>query len=332
MCDVYLMTQGTRAGIASNQMVVTRNDKEISRIPFQTIDTISVYGNVQLTTQLIGHCLNQNVPVSFFSGAGFYKGELQSQDQINVELQRHQTEIYNNSALCLAFAKRIIDAKIHNQRILLRRYSGYCPEEAEKGINELKTLLRKMKDSDSLEKVMGYEGLAARVYFGTLGKLVVPELGFNGRSKRPPRDPFNALISLGYTLLHNEIGAKISASGIYPYFGIMHKDRSGHKALASDLTEEWRPIIADSLAMSLINGKELHRADFVWNEDGVFLKQYAMKEYIEKYRERMDKEYIYLNDDRDKENVHALIKKQTNGIVQMLRKGDIECYQPVKIR
>ena len=121
MCDVYLMTQGTRAGIASNQMVVTRNDKEISRIPFQTIDTISVYGNVQLTTQLIGHCLNQNVPVSFFSGAGFYKGELQSQDQINVELQRHQTEIYNNSALCLAFAKRIIDAKIHNQRTELCR-------------------------------------------------------------------------------------------------------------------------------------------------------------------------------------------------------------------
>ena len=72
MCDVYLMTQGTRAGIASNQMVVTRNDEEISRIPFQTVDTISVYGNVQLTTQLIGHCLNQNVPVSFFFGEGFY--------------------------------------------------------------------------------------------------------------------------------------------------------------------------------------------------------------------------------------------------------------------
>ena len=332
MCDIYLMTQGTRAGIENNRMVVSKNGEQLNSVPFQTIDTISVYGNVQLTTQLIGACLSRSVPVSLFTGTGICKGEILSPGSVNVSLQRLQTQVYYQPELCLAFAKTIIRAKIHNQRVLIRRYASVNTVSAEAGIRVLRNIEQKMENADTEEKLMGYEGISARVYFQTLGQLVNPQFAFKGRSKRPPTDPFNALISLGYTLLHNEIGAKISAKGLNPYFGIMHKDRNGHKALASDLIEEWRPVIADALAMSILNGRELLADDFVRSEGGVYLTPAALKKYTLKFRERMDREYVYLLDDTSRADVHTLIQKQIEGVVRVLRKGDAQCYQPVRIR
>ena len=104
---------------------------------------------------------------------------------------------------------------------------------------------------------MGYEGAAARIYFSTLGKLIDSEFIFSGRNKRPPLDPFNSMISLGYSIILNEIYGKLEGKGLNPYFGILHKDREKHPTLASDMMEEWRAVLIDTLVMGMLNGQPL---------------------------------------------------------------------------
>lgn len=114
---------------------------------------------------------------------------------------------------------------------------------------------------------MGYEGLAARVYFSALDMLIDKDFHFTGRSKRPPKDPFNSMISLGYSILLNEIYGKLQAKGLNPYFGFIHSDREKHPTLASDMMEEWRAVIVDTTVMSMINGHEIHQNQFTKDEE-----------------------------------------------------------------
>ena len=131
---------------------------------------------------------------------------------------------------------------------------------------------------------MGYEGTAAKIYFKILGTLIEPEFSFKGRSKRPPLDPFNSMISLGYSIIMNELYGKIEGKGLNPYFGVMHKDREKHPTLASDLMEEWRAVLIDSTVLSMINGHEITKEEFytMTEQPGVFLEKDALRKYIKK--------------------------------------------------
>lgn len=134
--------------------------------------------------------------------------------------------------------------------------------------------------------MMGYEGNASKVYFKSLGQLVNSNFKFYNRSKMPPRDPFNAMLSLGYTLLLYEIYTAISLKGLNPYAGFMHKDKQGHPALASDMIEEWRPVIVDSLVMKLIQNNDILLNDFYNDGDAVLLTKSGLKKFIQSFEKR----------------------------------------------
>ena len=148
-------------------------------------------------------------------------------------------------------------AKVKNQEALLRRYARSKEQDLTEEIKMMDICCRKIRKSLSYSQMMGYEGSAARYYFQGLSKVVDDRFHFSGRSKRPPKDEFNAMLSLGYSILMSEIYGMLVSKGLNPYFGFIHRDREKHPTLASDMIEEWRAVIVDAVTMSLINGHEI---------------------------------------------------------------------------
>lgn len=202
----------------------------------------------------------------------------------------------------------------------------------EPALLDMKYYLKKVSSSNAIPQLMGYEGSAAHVYFQTLGKLIVPEFHFNRRSKRPPLDAFNSMISLGYSILMNELYGKIEGKGLNPYFGIMHSDHEKHPTLASDLMEEWRAVISDSIAMSLANGREIMTDDFYTDDNGgVFLKPDGFKKFIRKIENKFASVNRYFEDEGEISFRRAL-DLQVNSLCHALEEKKPELYHPVIIR
>ena len=181
---------------------------------------------------------------------------------------------------------------------------------------------------------MGYEGTAAKIYFKVLGKLIDEQFVFEGRSRRPPMDPFNSLISLGYSIILNELYGKIEGKGLNPYFGVMHKDREKYPTLASDLMEEWRAVLIDTTALSMLNGHELVKEDFYTGIDqpGVFLEKDGFRKYIQKLEGKFRTENRYLSYIDYSVSFRRAMDLQVNQFVKAIGTENVEEYMPVIIR
>jgi CRISPR-associated protein Cas1 len=182
---------------------------------------------------------------------------------------------------------------------------------------------------------MGYEGSAAREYFKALNKLIsVSEFKFSGRSRRPPQDAFNSLLSLGYSLLMNELYGAIESRGLHPYFGFVHSDREKHPTLASDLMEEWRAVIVDSVVMSLVNGREISIGNFYTREEepGIFIDRDGMKIFIAKLEKKFSADNKYLSYADYSVSFRRAINMQVGELVKAIEAGDPELYSPVAVR
>lgn len=198
----------------------------------------------------------------------------------------------------------------------------------------MQNMLGKVFRSNSIEQIMGYEGAAARIYFKTLGRMIDPQFKFQGRSRRPPLDPFNSMISLGYSIILNELYGKIEGKGLNPYFGVMHSDHEKHPTLASDLMEEWRAVLIDSTAMSMLNGHELTVDEFYTDIEnpGVFLDKNAFKKYIEKLEVKFRTQNKYLTYIEYSVSFRRALDLQINQFVKALECNNPEEYTPIIIR
>ncbi|HJC04963.1 MAG TPA: CRISPR-associated endonuclease Cas1 [Candidatus Enterocloster excrementipullorum] len=334
MSYLYVCEQGAVVGIAENRFQVKYRNGMLKSIPAETLEVIEIFGKVQLTTQCLEECLKRGVNVIFYSTYGSYYGRLVSTSHVNVRRQRIQAEISKNEEFRLAFSKRIISAKIRNQVVILRRYARTGDRDVQRPIAEMQYMDSKLEDGKSIEQIMGYEGNAAKIYFRTLGNLIHPDFRFEKRTKRPPLDPFNPMISLGYSIILNEIYGKLEAKGLNPYFGLMHKDREKHPTLASDLMEEWRAVLVDSTALSMINGHEVGREEFYTTSEmpGVFLDNQAFKRYVQKLEQKFRTDNKYLRYVNYSVSFRQALDLQISQLVKALETGDQEAYMPVTIR
>lgn len=255
MSYLYLTENAAKLSVRENRLVVTKEKEILESVPIETVEAVNVYGNGQITTQCIHECMKREIPIVYYSQNGRFYGRLQSYSHIEVLRQRKQA-VFNKNPMALELSKKMIDAKIRNQIVILRRYAYERQLDFKKEYRQMNLLRKKICGVKSINELMGYEGNAARIYFDVLNKLVAPEFSFQGRTRRPPKDPFNAMLSLGYSILMNEVYGKLIAKGLNPCLGFMHQDRENHPALASDLIEEWRMIIVDSTVLSLITGHE----------------------------------------------------------------------------
>lgn len=334
MSYLYVCEQGATIGITENRFQVKYKDGMVKSIPAETLEVIEVFGKIQITTQCVTECLKRGVNILFYSTQGAYFGRLISTNHVNVQRQRMQERVTEDKKFRLDFSRCIINAKIRNQIVVLRRYARNRENDIRRAVIEMQNMYRKLETAQSIEQLMGYEGTAAKIYFRELGRLIDPAFAFTGRNRRPPRDPFNSVISLGYSIILNELYGKIEGKGLNPYFGVMHSDREKHPTLASDLMEEWRAVLIDSVALSMLNGHELQREDFYSGTDqpGVFLTKEGFKKYVQKLESKFRTESRYLTYIDYSVSFRRAMDLQINQFIRAIEERDVQQYTPVLIR
>jgi CRISPR-associated protein Cas1 len=331
MSYIYINEQGAEISISGGYCVITTPDKMQRKIPIENIEYVSLFGNIHLSTPALQMFMQNKIPVSIYSKTGAYFGRIMSNENVNIARQRKQFNLSGNTDFSLNLSKRIIKAKIHNQTVVLNRY---CPkfetEEVSHCVVQMQYMLKDIDKCNRIEQLMGYEGIAARYYFKGLGICVVPEFKFEGRSRRPPKDEFNSMLSLGYSMLMNELYGAVEGKGLNVYAGFLHQDRENHPTLASDLMEEWRSVIVDSVVLSLINGYEVKKRGFSRENGGVFLDNETFKIFIKKYENKMRTEMNYLEEGRM--SFRRALWVQTASLAKAIDEQDAAIYKPIRIR
>lgn len=333
MSLLYVNENGASIGIEANRCIVQYKDGMKKSIPIESLEGITIMGQSQLTTRCAVECMERGIPVAYFSRGGRYFGRLMSTGHINVFRQRIQSELYDTE-FAEQLARKVLMAKIKNQSVVLRRYEkskGMYLEEEQKMLDICRN---KIHQSERIDQMIGFEGQAAKYYFQGLSKCIDENFQFKGRSRRSPMDGFNSMISLGYSILMNEVYCKIEMKGLNPYFGFIHRDAEKHPTLASDMMEEWRAVIVDATAMSMINGHEISKEQFIFGTDepGCYLTRDGLKVYLNKLERKFQTSVRYLKYVDYAVSFRRAILLQMECLVNAIEKGDTDLYEPIVIR
>jgi CRISPR-associated protein Cas1 len=255
------------------------------------VSQLCLFGNVQISAQALHLLMERGIPVCHFTSGGWFHGISHGLGSRNSELRRAQFSKAAADAVRLDVARGLVSRKILNSRTFLRRNHQQAPEAV---LADLERLSEDALRATALDSLLGVEGLAARHYFQSFdGMLRVGGEGelpfdFGSRNRRPPRDPVNALLSFAYSILSKDWMITLLAVGLDPFEGFYHRPRFGRAALALDLMEEFRPLIADSVVVQLINNGEVKRGDFVERAGAVSLTPNGRKKFFLAYERRMN--------------------------------------------
>ena len=286
---LYVTEQGITVGKRQGRVELHRKGELVRSVRLIDVSQVCVFGNGQVTTQLLRDLFAREVPVCWFSYGGWFSGIAEGLPSKHVELRRHQVAIAAQGGL--AIARRMVEGKIRNSRTLLRRNARVRPDAT---IDALRDLAGQASGADSVASLLGIEGAAARLYFGSFSEMLRPDkrlpgvFSFEHRSRRPPLDAVNCLLSYLYALLVKDLTATVFSVGFDPYIGVYHRPRFGRPALALDLAEEFRPLVAESVVINLINNGEVASTDFVVRAGGVALTPNGRKSVIAAYERRLD--------------------------------------------
>lgn len=289
---LYVQSAGARVGKRGDELVVEERDGNKHAVRIAHTSQVGVFGRVQLSTEAIWELCDLGIPIVYFTHGGWLRAVTTGMPHKNVELRRLQYAAAEDAARSLRLAKRIVSAKIRNSRTLLRRNGDGVPALE---LDRLKELAAAAGEVESAASLLGIEGTAARIYYGSFARMLRPvsepgHLGFDfqGRNRRPPKDPVNAMLSLAYALLTKDLVATLVGVGFDPYLGFYHRPRYGRPALALDLMEEFRPLIADSVVIAAINTGVIRGGDVIRRGLGVSLTNAGRAKLIESYERRMD--------------------------------------------
>lgn len=285
---VYVVGQGHMVRKNGNLLEIWSKDKKVGEAKLREISQLSLYGGVEITTPAMVELMQRCIPVIHFSYGGWFQGICLGTTHKNVELRIRQYQSATNPERAILLARKIIAGKIRNCRTLIRRNDSNVQRET---LLTLAKLAESAESASSAESLLGVEGAAAEVYFSRFGSLLKgTEFSFENRNKRPPRDPVNAVLSYLYAVLVKDVFVTLLAVGFDPYLGFYHRPRYGRPALALDMMEEFRPLIADSVALTLFNNEELSQRDFQRTGIGISLTPDGKRTVIEGYERRMETE------------------------------------------
>ncbi len=285
---LYVSQQDCYISLNQEQLVVKRAGMVLQQAQLPHLDQILIFGHAQVTTQLIQSCLQRNIPIAYLSRMGYCYGRLQPVQRGSRLLQERQ--ILLTPFQKLETARQLLRAKLNNCRVLLLRQRRRKPQVSGERIAQIQRLIQDMDEASTLEQLMGYEGAAAAAYYPALGEcLTSPGFELVQRSRRPPRDPVNAMLSFGYQLLWNHILLIIELQGLDPYQGCLHTSHHNHPCLASDLIEEFRAPMIDSLVLWLINKGIMDPIeDFTDEIEGCMLSQEGRTKVLRAFVQRME--------------------------------------------
>lgn len=290
---LYATTPGSRLSKRGGRVVLLEEGKEVVSRRLIDVSHVAVFGNVTVGSALLRECFDAGVPVLWFTFGGWLSGYASGMPSKNVQvrIRQHRASAVGAPELAAAF----VAGKIRNSRTLVRRHAG---KDGGAALAQLAALARQAEAERRLDTLLGIEGTAARIYFSEFAKLLSPSepLGvfdFDGRNRRPPRDPVNAMLSFVYALLVKDALVAALAAGLEPYLGLYHRPGFGRPALALDLAEEFRPLIAESAVLTAVNNGEIGAADFVSRAGAVALTTAGRRKLIRTYERRMATELVH---------------------------------------
>lgn len=287
---VYVIEQGATVGRDGGRLEVRLKGELRSSTRLLDVSQLCLYGNVQVSSQLLRELFNREIPTCWFSFGGWFAGVATGLPSKHVDLRRRQVSIAAQGGLDIA--RKMVAGKIRNSRTLLRRNAREAQPDA---LQRLSAGEQAALAASSFGELLGVEGAAARTYFERLPVMLAPSKRFSGgpfewegRNRRPPRDAINCLLSYVYGLLVKDLTVVTMAVGFDPYLGFFHRPRFGRPALALDLAEEFRPLIADSVVIGLINNGEIANSDLIVRAGGVSLAAAGRKTVLAAYERRLE--------------------------------------------
>jgi CRISPR-associated protein Cas1 len=293
---LYVQGQGHSVGLKGDLLEIRDRKSVVNQVRLREVSQVSLFGSVQLSAQALRELAARDVTILHLSYGGWLTAITTPPPHKNIELRRRQFQVAENQKLCLYLARAFVSGKIRNSRTLLRRNGRDLKDNV---IHRLAEGRRKAERAESLNQLLGMEGLAARDYFANFTRMLKAgdEAGttfdLESRNRRPPRDPINALLSFLYSMLTKEMTVTLVRIGFDPYLGFYHQPRYGRPALALDLMEEFRPLIADSVVIGLINNGEIRPSDFLARAGSVALRPDGRKRVLAAYERRLDTEVTH---------------------------------------
>jgi CRISPR-associated protein Cas1 len=299
---LYVSSQGSYLSKEGETVVVEREKQKVLQIPIHTISGIICFGNVLCSPFLLGFCAERDVAVSFLSEHGRFLASVRGPVSGNVLLRRQQYRMADDDEATHGIAANVVSGKLANCRIVLNRTIRDHSAKVDAGTlkdasNKIGRIIERIPRAVGTDEVRGLEGQAAAEYFGVFNHLIVDQkqdFVFTERSRRPPLDEVNALLSFVYTLLAHDVRSALEAVGLDPAVGFLHRDRPGRPGLALDIMEEFRPVIADRLVLSMINRKQLWKKGFTKAASGaVTMDDDTRKTILTEYQNRKQDEVYH---------------------------------------
>ncbi|WP_062197055.1 type I-C CRISPR-associated endonuclease Cas1c [Massilibacterium senegalense] len=330
--DMYLSLKGQNLNLL-------KDGESIARVPLHNLEGICTFGYQGASPALMAACMNQNISMTFFTSSGRLRGRVIGMTNGNVILRRTQYRMSDCEQQSTDVAKHMIIGKIYNSEQLLKRTIRdhalrVDVNKLENVIGQLKVARQSALDSTGLEELRGIEGNAASAYFSVFNECILQQkevFSFQTRSRRPPKDYVNALLSFSYSLLASEVAAALEGVGLDAYVGFLHRDRPGRISLALDIMEELRPVIAERFVLKLINRKQVQANDFIVKENNaVLLKEDARRNFLKLWQEAKVENitHPYL-----KEKIQwGLIPHVQALLLARFLRGDLDGYPPLLIR
>jgi len=272
------------------RLVVTRRTETLLDIPVFQVENLIIIGNVQLTTQVLHMLMESGVDVSYFTYSGKYLGRVAAESSKNIFLRFEQYALFTDEERRLDMARIVVRNKIDNQIYLLEELAKRNTAANVRGdIAQMRKNMEKVDRVRTTNGLMGVEGICSNIYFGAFGKMLKCDFTFEGRNRRPPRDPVNVMLSLTYTFLTKSVSQALDAESFETYLGFLHGIRYGRKSLALDMVEEFRQPCGDRFVLLILNKKMIGLHDFDFPEDGsVVLNEDGFQKFCREYERWMN--------------------------------------------
>ena len=292
---LYVTSPNRYLSLDGENVVVYEKEEEIGRVPLHNLEMIVTFGYTGASPALMGACASRHIGLVFLSGNGRFLARVVGESYGNVNLRKEQYRRSDNIQASLNIAKNCIAGKVYNSRWILERAVRDYPLriDTEKLKNKslfLADSLTKIRNCVNSDSLRGLEGEAATVYFSVLDDLILQQkedFQFTVRSRRPPLDEVNAMLSFAYTLLTSMCATALETVGLDPYVGFFHTDRPGRKSLALDMVEELRSVMADRFVLTLINRKVINKSHFIRKENNaVFLDDNGRREFLTAWQKK----------------------------------------------
>lgn len=294
MGTVYITQEDAFIGKVDERLSVKANKQTLLDIPLIKVDGVVVLGRATVSPAALTECLERHIPLSFMTETGRYLGRLEPEVTKNIFVRSAQWQAVGESAKAIHAVQGFVRGKLKNYRQILLRRERENQLDLRADIATLEQIISKIDTTRAINALRGLEGAGSAAYFGCFNQMLQnPKFEFTTRNRRPPTDPVNGLLSLGYSLLRHDVQSAVNIVGFDPYLGYLHVERYGRPSLALDLMEEFRPLIVDTLVLSTINTQKLTPDDFTKEplSGAVYLTKEGLKTFLRLYEQKKQSKF-----------------------------------------